>query len=290
VVIYLQRGLFGVGIATLFSAYFTFAADIIPTTRRTEGLALFGISGLVPMLINPFAAELDIAAPDLRWFLPAIGGFILLSVMPLAPLREPPRDRSERLAVAAALRGLAAQPLVPVWFASALFSGLVAIFMTFATVAAERRGIARPATLWLAYAVAAIFVRAAGAKLPDRIGPSQVVIPAILLYLGAMLLAAHSTSRTGFMFAALLAGLGHGCCFPVLTGQVVSRSPERYRGSALTAFTALWGVMELVAAPGFGAIADRHGDAAMFTTASLTGFGGLGVWTLLERRFAAKAA
>lgn len=288
-VLYAQRAIFGIGIAVLFTAYFTFAADIVPVERRTEGLALFGISGLIPLLINPFADQIGIAPQDLRWFLPLVGGVLVLSIIPLLPLKEPRRQPVNALRLGEALRALRHRTLFPVWFATAIFSGLVAVFMTFATVAAARRGIARPATLWLSYAIGAIAVRAFGARLPDRIGPSNLVAPALGSYVGAMMLAANATSLEAFLVAALLAGLGHGYLFPVLSGQVVTRSPEAYRGSALALFTAIWGLMELVASPAFGAIADRHGDAGMFWAAALCGVFSIALWATLEQRFSSAA-
>jgi MFS family permease len=284
-VIYLERIVFGIGVGTLFTGYFTFAADIIPARRRTEGLALFGVSGLVPLLVNPLSDRIGIAAPDLRWFLPIVGGVIALSMVPLFFLSEPRATKTEAKSMRYALGALRKRPLWPVWWASVVFAAMVALFMTFATVAAERRGVETPATLWLSYAFGAVFVRIFGGRLPDRIGPSNLVAPALGLYVGAMLLAVDASSLQDFLLAALLAGIGHGYCFPVLTGQVVNRSPEAFRGSALALFTALWGISELVVSPAFGAIADRHGDGAMFMTAACMGIIALLLWLVLEHRF-----
>ena len=48
-----MRFVAGVGTGTLFAGYFAFVADLIPASRRTEGIALFGISGLLPLMMNP---------------------------------------------------------------------------------------------------------------------------------------------------------------------------------------------------------------------------------------------
>ena len=48
----LIRVLHGVAEAMLFSSLFTYAADRIPISRRTEGIALFGISGLLPISVG----------------------------------------------------------------------------------------------------------------------------------------------------------------------------------------------------------------------------------------------
>ncbi len=289
-IIYVERVVFGLGVGALFTAYFTFAADLIPVARRTEGLALFGVSGLVPLLVNPLSQELGVAPADLRWFIPLLGLIVLSSLLALVPLPEPDHDPAARRPMQEALPALAARRLWPVWLATSAFSGLVAIFMTFATVAAERQGVPQAPRLWLTYALGAIVVRLVGARVPDRLGPANIVAPALGLYVAAMVVCARATTFDGFLAGALLAGIGHGYCFPVLSSQVVTRAPQTFRGSALAFFTALWGLSELATAPVFGAIADAHGDDAMFLTAAVGGIVSLAVWVLLEHRLGEASA
>ena len=288
--IYLQRALFGIGEGALFTAYFTFAADLVPTSRRTEGLALFGISGLVPLLVNPLSDRIGIASPDLRWFLPLVGVAVVLSLGILWVLPEKPVALEGLPPMREALRALRRRPLWSVWLATVAFAGLVAVFMTFATVAAEQRGIERAPSLWLTYALGAVAVRLLGARLPDRLGPANLVAPSLGLYVAAMVLAAGATTFADFLVAALCAGAGHGICFPLLTSQVVSRSPAAFRGSALATFTALWGTSELLVSPAFGAVADGWGDGAMFNLAAVTAIVCLAAWVLLEHRFGGESS
>jgi MFS family permease len=283
--VYLQRVIFGVGQGALFTAYFTFAADIIPEARRTEGIALFGVSGLVPLLVNPFASQVGVAAADLRWFLPLVGLVIGASLLVIRPLPEPPRHAvHERLSAAGVLRSLRSVRLLPVWFATIVFSGLVATFMAFATIAAEARGLSTPTIMWVGYPLAAASVRLVGARLPDRVGPHNIVAPALLSYGLAMVTLANADTTLGFLLAGLLGGLGHGYCFPVLVAQVVDRVPAQHRGSGLAMFTALWGVAELALAPAFGAFADAHGDRPMFALASVVALLAVSTWAVMEHR------
>jgi MFS family permease len=281
ILIYLHRIVLGVGIGALFTGYFTFAADIIPESRRTEGLALFGISGLLPLLINPITGEIGIAAESLRWFFPAIGLVVATSLLALIMVPEPPAARGKRHVPAEALQALS---LRPVWFATFVFSSLVAIFMTFVTVTAESRGIENPASLWVTYTAGAVFVRGFGARLPDRIGATRLIIPALVSYLAAMVCVAQASTQFGFVMGGLLGGIGHGYCFPVLTSLVVTRADDHFRGSALACFTAIWGISELVTSPSFGMIADGFGDRMMFELAALLGAFALIVWAFLEHR------
>ncbi|MCB9741325.1 MAG: MFS transporter [Alphaproteobacteria bacterium] len=277
-----MRLIFGIGEGTMFAAYFTFAADLIPESRRTEGIALFGVSGLLPLATPPIAELAGVNAPDLGWFLPMVAGLVAVSALFLLPLPEPPKQERATQSIGDALKALRARPLWSVWLATVIFSGLVGLFFSFSTVVAERRGVPFPTGLWFTYAGGAAAVRVIGARLPDRVGPSNMVVPALALYIIADFIAVSADSSAGFLVAGLLAGLGHGYCFPVLTSQVVSRAPQRYRGSALSMFTALWGACALVLPPLGGAVADAWGDGAMFTLAAGAAVLGILPWVLLE--------
>jgi MFS family permease len=281
--LYAARILYGIGGGALFSAYFTAASDVIPPSRRTEGLALFGVFGLLPIALNPLVSELGLEPSDLpRYFLFLSGviaaSVILILLVPETRGQKDP-DESDDDARLGPLAALFAPRLWPVWLATVVFSSLVAAFMSFVTVAARASGLENPALTWLPYAFGAVGVRIFGARLPDAIGPANLVVPSLGSYALGMLVAA---SGEHFLLAGLLAGLGHGYCFPVLTGQVVTRTPAAWRGSSLTLFTTIWAACELFLTPGLGWIADHHGDAVMFCGVALAACGLLAVWAVLE--------
>lgn len=283
-VIYTARLLTGIGAGSLFAAYFTWVTDHIPAARRTEGIAIFGISGLLPLVVNPVAELVGVQAAELRWFFPMLGVLVLVSILPVFGLKEAPRIQVKTPDDVPWARALTTGSLWPVWWATIVFAGLVAVFNAFATVVATNRGIPHPANLWFGYAGAAVCVRLFGPRLPARLGPRNFVAPALGAYSAACLVIAGADSALAFLVAGALGGFGHGYCFPVLTGQVVDRTPPRLRGASLAVFTALWEGAAVGLTPLFGAIADRTGDAAMFSTAALAATLGLVLWVLLEGR------
>ena len=287
--IYLVRVIVGIGTGALFTAYFTLAADIVPASRRTEGIALFGVTGLVPLIINPIAGEMGVHGAELRWFLPLMGLLVLSSLICIVPIDEPEREPPpDSAGIAEVLSTLSAKPLIPVWTATIIFSSLVAVAMAFAAVTAEARGLGRPALLWATYAGGAALVRVFGARLPDRLGPHNLVAPALASYaLGMITLAAAFDDGT-FLLGGLLCGFGHGYCFPVLTSQVVTRTPSHVRGGALALFTGLWDLTYLLIPPLLGAVGDAHGDASIFYLAALGATVGLTLWLTLETTCAGK--
>ncbi len=280
--VYVSRLVLGVGMGALFTGYFTLAADLVPESRRTEGLALFGISGLAPLALNPVWQRAGVEPEDLRWLYPAFGALILLSSAALRWVPEPDRSAHREADPVPVWRALTHPRLLPVWLSTVVFAGLVAIYFAYATVTAAARGVPDSAAIWFTYAAGAVTVRAFGARLPDRIGPTNLVAPALASYAAAYLVAAGAWTTQAFLLAGLLAGVGHGYCFPVITSQVVTRAPARLRGTALAAFTALWEVAGLALTPVFGYVADHWDDATMFALATLFGLLGLAAWALWE--------
>lgn len=279
------RLLFGIGAGALGTGFVTLAGDVVPVSRRTEGLALFGISGLVPLVVSPFADRLGLEPADLRWFLPAVGAVVLLSMGFQAAIPEPQHaGPAARLTLRTVGQALAARRLRPTWLAVALFAGLVAVFMAFATVTASSRGAAHPATVWLTYAGGSVGIRLVGARLPDRLGQGRVASVALLTYASGLAVTAIATSDVGFGLAGLLAGLGHGFCFPILASQVMGRSPDAMHGVAMATFAALSEGSRLVMAPAFGKLADATSDGTMLFSAAGFTVAGTIAWRLAERR------
>ena len=157
------------------TGYFTFVSDFIPATRRTEGIALFGISGLAPIAINAFVDRLNFPAEDLNLMYPCLGLVVLSSLFALIPVPESARNKEdlrETSGIKHVAAALSTRPLWSTWLATTVFSGLVAVYMAFVTVTAKKQDIEQPGELWAAYALGAVGVRIFEARLPDRLGPT----------------------------------------------------------------------------------------------------------------------
>ena len=287
--VYFARFLVGVGAGTLFTGYFAYVSDFIPAERRTEGLALFGVSGLLPVAFNAVIHRLDIPASDLNLLYPMLSGLVLLSMLALIPVPETAAKgtRADNGGGWTQIRtALLQRNLRPTWGATVVFATLVAVFMTYATISAQHRGIQTPADLWAFYAAGAIGVRLLGARLPDRVGPSNLVVPALCIYAAAFIVMAGATTRFEVCTGGLMAGLGHGYCFPVLTGQVVTRMPDSLTGTGLAAFTALWELSSLCLTPLYGLVSDSFGSPVMFSLGAVISVTAAGAWALAEHRMA----
>jgi MFS family permease len=282
--LYLDRILYGVGIGCLFTGYFAFLSDLIPAERRTEGIALFGVAGLLPLVVSPVSYRLGLSGQELRWVFPVAGALVLASAACVWAIREPARPAVSG-PPAGALdmgRALIQRSLWSVWLATMAFATMVAVYFSFSTVTATERGVESATDLWFAYAFGSVSVRLVGSRLPDLVGARNLVAPSTALYVVALLLAAGGQSWSDFMWSGLLAGLGHGYCFPVLMSQVIGRAQADRRGMALSVFTALWDVALLGMTPLFGWLSDAMDDATMFASCALCGCALLAGWFATE--------
>jgi MFS family permease len=269
--LYAVRVLHGVAEALLFSALFAYAADRVPAARRTEGLALFGVSGMLPISIGGWLGD---------WLLPVHGfpalfglaailalASFLLSLAMREPRREPPPP-SASLGARAALR----QPeLGPLWLLGTVFSIALTAFFVFIKRFVDETGIGSVGLFFSAYTGAALTLRLFFGWLPDRVGAKRVLGPALLALVVGFAVMTGARDEASLVLAGLLCGVGHGFTFPILFALVVSRTPEANRGSTLALFTALFDLGVLIGGPSFGLVIEHFGFAAMYA------IGGIGL-------------
>lgn len=279
------RILHGLAEALLFTSLFTLAADWVPASRRTEGLALFGVSAMAPISLGGLLGDALLARLDYDALFGASVGFALVSLALSWPLRDRPRARAADEPPSRGFRATLREPdLAPLWLVGTVFSIVLSAVFVFIKTFVMETGIGSVGLFFSAYSLAALGLRLGFGWLPDRVGPKRVLFPA----LGALALGLFSIARADdareLAAAGVLAGLGHGMTFPILFGLVVSRARESDRGAALSIFTALFDMGVLVGGPAFGAAIRVAGYSAMFALAGgLLVLGALG-FAWLDRR------
>jgi predicted MFS family arabinose efflux permease len=271
----------GIAEAMLFTALFTYAADCVPAARRTEGLALFGVSGMLPIALGGLLGDLILRGAGYTALFSAACGFAVLSLLLSLPLRDVPRGETEEERSRGFWAALTQRDLLPIWWITFVFALAVAAVFTFVKRYVDETGLASVGGFFSAYSGAAILLRLTLGWLPDRIGPKRVLFPALAAVAVACCLLAAATDAHQVIVAGTLFGLGHGFAFPVLFGILVTRARAADRGSAMGIFTALFDVGILVGGPLVGALIMGAGFGAAFAvTAGIVAAGTLvfGLW------------
>lgn len=287
--VFAVRGLHGLVEALIFSSLFTYAADIVPETRRTEGIALFGVSGLVPMAVAGLLGDAVLARAGYTELFAVAVGFALLGLIASIPLPEP-----EVPAHAEPARGFLAtilEPrLLPVWALGLIFATALSSVFVFLKTFVLSTGVGSVGGFFAAYAASAVVLRLGFGWVPDRVGAVRALYPAVLLMGAGLALLSLSTSAPLLIAAGALCGFGHGFAFPILAGLVVGRARGSERGSAMSVFTALFHTGMLIGGPLFGATITELGYPGAYALAAVLCAAGAVGFALLERRAEALSA
>lgn len=278
------RLLHGIAEAMLFSALFTFAADYVPARKRTQGLALFGVSGMLPIGIGPTAANWLIAHHGWPWVFVTASALAALSMVLSLGLRDAPRERVATGASASMLEVLRQRELRPIWFLGASFATVLTAFFVFVPRFAQDTGIGSDTVFFQMYMLAALILRIAFGWVPDRIGPHRALTPALLALVLGLLVMARASAPQDVALAGFLCGLGHGYAFPILSGMVVNRVSDDSRGSALAIFTGLFDLGMLVGSSAFGALVEWRGFAVLYAFGAVALGGALAVFVRWDSR------
>jgi MFS family permease len=278
------RVLHGFAEAMLFSALFTFAADLVPAARRTEGLAWFAASGMFPIAVAGLLGDALLARFDYTALFLASVGLAAASVALCLPLKEQAQTGAPREVASGFRAALGQRDLLPLWWIGVVFSFGIASVFIFTKTYVMHTGLGSVGSFFGAYAGAALFVRITAGWLPDRVGPVRVLLPSLgilCLGLGSLALA---TSPAHVLLAGLCCGVGHGFVFPILSGMVVTRANDADRGSALAIFTALFDAGVMLGGPTLGALIRAAGYPAMFASSAVWIACGTLVFVVWERR------
>ena len=291
--LYAVRVLHGFGWAMIFTPLFTYGADLIPASRRTEGLALFGISGFVSMGLSGVLGDVILGWRGFNELFVAASGFAFMAwfLAMVLPERAPQVAHGDRgRSFFAAIRSA---ELLPVWFATGIFAVSVTSYFTFLRTYIDEVGFGSVGAFFVAYGVAAVLLRVVFAWLPGRVGEKRVLYPAFAVLGVGFLVLGGARSAGAIVVAGVLTGAGHGYVFPILFGFAVTRARVGDRGSALALFTALIDMGTLVGGPILGLVIARSGYPAMYRSVAvllMVGAFGFAAWDRRHLRDPAPAA
>ncbi len=278
--LYVVRIGHGIAEAMLFAALFTQAADIVPPSRRTEGIALYGVSGLLPVSLGGLLGDVILSRAGYAQLFEVSIAFAAASLALSLPLRDhrPARDTA---AVRSFFTAVTEPNLLPLWFIGFVFAATITATFTFLKTFVMETNIGSVGIFFSAYSGAGVLLRLAFGWVPERIGPKRALFPALGMLTVGFLLLASARTAAAVVVAGMLCGLGHGFTFPILSGLVVTRARPVERGAALSLFTALFDAGVLVGGPFFGIVIHLAGYPAMFMTQAavmLVGTAAFAVW------------
>ena len=266
----------------LFTTFLTYAADLIPVERRTQGLAIFGLSGLFPIAIGGYLGDVVVDLFGFGGLFVFAAGALAVSwlivwTLPVLPILSLQPRRGFWAA-------LSEPSLLPLWLVILMFSiGLEALF-TFTRTYVDATGVGTAGLFFGVYGLSAASTRIFGGSRYDRLPHRTLVVVAVSLYGVGLGLMAAADTVWALVAAAALSGSAHGAVFPILSSQVVNRTRVSERGSAMATFTSIFDIAALMGTPVVGLLIERTGYLGAFSTAGVVVVLGAAAYGLWDRR------
>jgi MFS family permease len=216
------------GVATTTGS--TLIVDIIPATRRGEGIGLYGLAMTIPMAIGPFTGlQLSHGDNYTLMFLSAgalaFAGFVMTLFInyPLVPLAGH---------LPFSWRNLLESSSLPVTFNLLLINISYGGLVSFISLYSIKTGIGYTGLFFIVFAAGITLARLYMGKIFDSRGPKALSVTGILLLVVGHIILGLIINTSGFMIAGFLLGLGSGIVFPTFQAMVNNLVPPQRRGAA----------------------------------------------------------
>jgi len=246
----------GICWSAILSSSAAIISEAIPESRRTEGLAYWGMASTGAVAVAPLAGLVLLKRTS--WFVLCAELAVLSAAMFLFALRLR-RDTSSVSRVFPPLRSLIDWRVTVTALSLFVISFGYGGITSYVALLAGQRHI-EPASLFFSvFAVTILLSRVVIADKGDRFGPIALLIPSLLIIPVALVVLAVTHSRAGLITAAALYGVGFGGAYPAFMSFVLRFTDPNRRGttfgSVLWAFDTGLGSGSLVT----GLLAQHHG-------------------------------
>lgn len=266
----------------------TVAIDVLPSSRRTEGIGMYGLSNNLASAISPSIAIWIYVTThnfDIIFWLAmivALGGLIIDSTIKLKPRNLVQEKKAISMDRFFLVKGWSeALTMMCFAFSYGVVSTYVAIY------GQEELGIeGGSGTFFFLFAVGLIVSRLQGSKALRQGKIAYNAAIGVCVSLGGYLLFAAMPNAIGYYSAALIIGLGNGHMYPAYQNMFVDLAPHSQRGTANSSVLVAWDVGCGLGILLGGSLAERYGYTTAFWSAWVVNFlGFLGFWLYVKGHF-----
>ncbi|AQQ51993.1 MFS transporter [Planococcus lenghuensis] len=241
------------------------AADIIPASRRGEGIGYYGMAMNLAVVAGPFIAL------TLQPLISYEAIFLLFGVIMLAGfvcslfVKDVSTAPAEKTGRKLSLDNMLERRSFPIAFVGFFVAVAYSSIIAFISIYAETLGLIQTAGFFFAiYAAAMLLVRPFTGRLFDIAGPTVVIIPSFILFSAGLFLLSMTTTSWQLLLSGVLVGLGYGTLLPSLQTLAIQAAPHNRSAYATATFFMMFdagiasGSLLLGATVGFLGYADLY--------------------------------
>ena len=250
----------------LLAASSAIMSEFIPASRRTEGLAYWGMAGTAAIAVSPAVGV--IVYHRTSWTVLCAEMAVLSVVMLIWSSRLPV------IHTGSGLEGLSIRDAWDWRVIKAAASLAVVAFgyggaTSYMVMLSDERNIHPPALFFTVFAVTIILIRVFTSHLGDKFGPKPIIFPAFTAIPVSFGIVSMATTRWELIVAGVLFGAGFGAVYPAFANFVLTHTDPKRRartfGSIVWAFDTGMGTGSLA----IGALGQRYGLGRAFGVAAI---------------------
>ncbi|OMP68031.1 MFS transporter [Domibacillus epiphyticus] len=233
----------GIGFGMATTAAGAVVANIIPNSRRGEGMGYYVMSMNLAMAIGPFAG----LAIMNEWGIKT--GFLVCITIAAAALLtglslkkdELQRQPEERFKMDLSPGNLIEKSAVPISLTGLFFAIVYSAILSFVSVYAEELHLGEVAGyFFVVYAIIILLSRPFTGRWFDQYGANRIVYPSIVIFAVGMLVLSLAGGPAFYLIAAGVIGLGWGTLFPGFQTIAISRARPEKKALATATFLSLF--------------------------------------------------
>jgi MFS family permease len=274
------HGLFWSGLLSASAAHMT---DILPESRRAEGIGYWGLSTILAIAVAPGLGFVLLrqgwfavcaACCGLNLLMAAIAAFLVEDGHAGASFARPPF-----------WRGLVEWRVMLMSLTLFLYSYGYGGITSFVALYAEANGVSPKGIYFTALALVMVLTRPFSGRLADRVGRRTVFLPCLVLIALGLALLSVSGSRPMLLVSALVFGSGFGTAYPVYAAYVMEHVRPDRRGAAFGGILAAFDTGIGTGSIATGWLIDHFGFGAAFGVAALLSTLSIPYFLFAEKRF-----
>ncbi|MEA1012702.1 MFS transporter [Bacillus cereus] len=284
----------GIGFGMATTATGAIVADLIPESRKGEGMGYYGLTLNLGMTIGPLLGltVMQQAGTNVMFIINTLcslfaliaGLFVKLPKKTIMPEQTIKRKTGMKIG------GYLESSAIPVSLVAAFFALVYSAIVSFVSIYAKEHNLVEVAGyFFVVYAVVLLISRPFTGKWFDSFGANLIIYPAILCFaVGTFLLSVSNTSLL-FLSSAALIGLGWGTAFPSLQTIAIQVAPPEKRALATATFLSIFDLGFGIGSFIFGIAAANIDHGSLYFYCSFLTIIGIGVYYLLYGRISSRS-
>jgi MFS family permease len=284
----------GIGFGMATTATGAIVADLIPESRKGEGMGYYGLTLNLAMAIGPFLGLTVIqqAGTHLMFIINALCALIALiaGLFVKLPKKTVMSEQTIERKTGLKIGGYLENSAIPVSLVSAFFALIYSGIISFVPIFAKEHSLVEASGyFFVVYAVVLLISRPFSGKWFDLFGANIIIYPAILCFaVGTFLLSGSNTSLL-FLSSAALIGLGWGTMFPSLQTIAIQVAPPKKRALATATFLSIFDFGFGIGSFLFGIAAAKIDHGSLYFYCSFLIIIGIGIYYLLHGRISSRS-